>query len=525
MKKKRIFLLAGLFILAMALLGACSKDPGVGEPGDGQGQEAQKETPRVVRLAGGDYGLSQPYTTYSRGPGSYKVKLVFDGLVAKDDQGYIPWLAEDWEVQEEGKAYVFSLRDQVNWADGQPFGPEDVVFTFNYGQDHPPVGGGDLFGPEGILEGVEKTGDREVTFRLKAAQPNFIEEIFGMNILPQHIWEGVDRPDEFTGEESLIGTGPFRLTDYNKEHGTYRFEAREDFWGPKPAVDVIEFVPVSDPVMALENGDIDISGVPVDALARFEGKEDFTIMDNPGVFGTTLRFNMDKVEDFQSKEFRQAFAYAIDREEIVEKIARGAGEPGSLGILPPAHIMYNDKLPSYKKDLDQAKALIEKSGISPGTYELLVGDGQGERLGELIKEQLAAVGIDITVVTTDQKSKDARLAEGNYQLAINSYGGWARDADYLRVRFAPEVTSWSSGTPGYENPAFSKLAEDQRVETDEAKRRDQVMALQEILAEDVPEIPLYMSKDKTVYRNSSYDGWKYEFDHHEATHNKLSFLE
>ncbi len=288
---------------------------------------------------------------------------------------------------------------------------------------------------------------------------------------------------------------------------------------------MIEFVPVSDAVMALENGDIDIASIPVDALSRFEDKEEFTMMDNPGLFGTRLRFNMENVEDFKSKEFRQAFAYAIDRQEIVDKIARGAGESGSLGILPPAHIMYNDKLPKYDKNIDKAKQLIKNSGITPTTYELLVGESQEVRLGELIKEQLEAVGIQVNVVTADQKTRDARMAEGNYQLVVTGHGGWGRDADYLRTRFVGKADGWSSGTPGYVNEAFSKLAEEQRVELDETKRKEKIMKLQEILAEDVPEIPLYMRKAKTVYRNTTYDGWKYEFDHHESTHNKLSYLE
>lgn len=523
MKKYSKQILCWMLILIMALTVACSANNNQ-EKADAE-KKTEKTEPVVVKLAGGDFGLSQPYTTYSRGPGTYKVKLVFDSLVAKDDKGYIPWLAENWELKEEGKQYVFTLRDDVKWADGEPFTAEDVIFTFNYGQEHPPVGSSPLLMKEGFLKEVVKTSDHEVVFNLSEPNPNFLEAIISVNIIPKHIWEGVERPDEFTDEEALIATGPFKLVDYNKEHGTYRFEAREDFWGPKPAVDVIEFVPVSDPVMALENGDIDLASIPVDSLSRFENKEEFTMMDNLGVYGTRLRFNIANVDDFKSKEFRQAFAYAIDRQDIVEKIARGAGVPGSMGILPPAHIWYNDQVPKYDKNIEKAKELIEKSGITPGEYELLVGEGQEVRLGELIKEQLEAVGIQVNVVTADLKSRDSRMAEGDYQLVVTGHGGWGRDADYLRTRFAGKADGWSSGTPGYENETFSQLAEEQRVEIDEAKRKKTIMELQEVLAEDVPEIPLFMRTGKTVYRNTTYDGWKYEFDHHESTHNKLSYLE
>ncbi len=177
MKKYKKLIVCWILILVMALSVGCSKENNQ-NAGEGQVSKAENTEPVVVRLAGGDYGLSQPYTTYSRGPGTYKVKLVFDTLVAKDDKGYIPWLAEKWEAKEEGKQYVFTLRDDVKWADGTPFTAEDVVFTFKYAQQHPPVGSDRMFSKKGLLEDVVKTSEDEVTFNLSEPNPNFIEGVF-----------------------------------------------------------------------------------------------------------------------------------------------------------------------------------------------------------------------------------------------------------------------------------------------------------------------------------------------------------
>ena len=523
--KKKGYLVLFVVLLLIITTG-CS-----GKTNNQSGQQenvaaVESNSPVIVRLEGGDYGLSQPFTSYSRGPGMFKVKLVFDSLIERDSHGYIPWLAESWEVLDGGTKYVFKLREDVSWADGQPFTAEDVVFTFNYIQKHTPAGASRLVQDDKLLKQIKAVGKYQVDFILSEPNPNMIEAVNSINIIPKHLWENVERPDEFTSQEALIGTGPFKLTHYSKEHGTYRFEARQDFWGPSPAVDVIEFIPVSDPVLALEKGDIDLSVIPVDSLNRFAANPDFTVIENPGVWGYRLRFNMQKVPELQQREVRQAFAYSIDRQDIVEKIARGAGVPGSMGILPPVHLWYNPDLPKYERDTERALVLLNQAekSIKDKEFELLVGGGIEVRMAEVIKEQLAEIGVKIRVTSADSRTRDARVADGNYQLVITGHGGWARDADYLRTRFANTKDGWSSGTPGYENPEFSRLIELQKSEIDNNVRKEIFMEIQQILAQDVPEIPLYMRTGHTVFRNTTYAGWQHEFDHHETTHNKLSFL-
>src|SRR6056297_3819157 len=121
-----VVLLVSLIILVVG----CSQIPGEDLPepeesDDNSHQDSENETEKsedsvIVRLAGGDYGLSHPFACYSRGPGFYKVKLVFDSLVEKDDKGQIPWLAKSWEVGDGGKNYIFKLRENVKWSDGEP---------------------------------------------------------------------------------------------------------------------------------------------------------------------------------------------------------------------------------------------------------------------------------------------------------------------------------------------------------------------------------------------------------------------
>ncbi|MEW6244870.1 MAG: ABC transporter substrate-binding protein [Bacillota bacterium] len=519
--RKSVLIAAFLLIALLTMIGCGTpKETAPAAP-----EEPKK--PVVVRLEGGDWGYPNPFTHYSRGPGVNKMRLIFDSLLERDERGDIPWLAESWSILDGGRRYVFQLRKGVKWQDGKPFTARDVAFTLNYYRKHPPVSvpSGASFQPDYLLS-INVLSEHQVELVVAEPNANFLQAIGRLSIIPEHIWKDVAEPAKFTDPQSVIGTGPFRLTDYSKEHGSYRYEANREFWGPKVLVDVLEFVPTSDPVLALEKGDIDLAGVPSDVLDRFRKDPSFVLMENPGFWGYRLRFNMQRVEEFKDRQLRRAFAYAINRQDLVDKIARGAGVVGSMGILPPQHRWYNPNLPQYEYDPKKAEELLK--GLGPSvkrSYELLVGSGAEVRIGELLKEHLSQVGIELRVVSADTKSRDARIAEGKYEIVLVGHGGWGGDPDYLRTRFSSRVGDWFNGTPGYDNPELTLLLEKQIKETDENKRKELVFRIQHLLAEDVPEIPLYMTTGYTVFRREKYDGWMHVYDHHAPTHNKLSYLE
>lgn len=516
-------------VLLLSLVAGCSLKSGVEQetaPNAGEAGEKAKTEPVVVRLEGGDWGYPTPFAHYSRGPGSAKMRYIFDSLLERDEKDNISWLAENWEILDNGKRYIFHIRPGVKWQDGKPLTAHDVAFSFHYYRDKPPVSINDLILDRDFLLEIKALSDHQVEFVVAEAKATFLEAAGRVSIIPEHIWAGVEKPEEFTGPESVIGSGPFRLVDYSKEHGTYRYEAFEEFWGPRVRVDVLEFVPVSDPVLALEKGEIHLAEIPADVLSRFEKDSAFTLMKNPGFWGYRIRFNMKKLPEFRERELRQAFAYAIDRQELVDKNARGEAVPGSPGILSPHHRGYNPDVPQYEHNPEKAREIILglKAILKP-TYELLVGEGREVRIGELLKEQLSRAGVELRVTSVDMKSRDARIAEGNYELVLVGHGGWGQDPDFLRTRFYSAETTWFNGTPEYVNPEIDRLAGEQLRETDESRRKELIYRMQRLLAEDVPEIPLYLTTGHTVFRHEKYDGWMHVFDHHAPTHNKLSYLE
>lgn len=538
MKRSSTAVCLSLLILTLMLIACGQSETDTGQAADAEGASQSAYEVDVIRLAGGDWGYPTPFAHYPRGPGGFKMCLIFDSLLERDEKGLIPWLAEKYEVSDDGMTYRFTIRQGVCWHDGTPLTAQDVAFSIDYANGHPATWSY-IF--EAVAS-VETETDRIVRVRLNNPHAAMLYNIGRTRIIPKHIWEKVDRPKEFTTPEAVIGCGPYRLTHYSKAHGTYRFEAFEDFWGPKPRVRVVEYVPVSEPILAYESGQIDLARVTPDALPRFQKNPAYKIVQSPAFWGYRLLMNMGDVACLRHVSVRQALAHAIDREELVDKVARGAAVPGSLGILPPDHVMAAKDTRPYPFNPQQARMLLERAGcdrinadgtrLSPDGQPLvleLLCSGREVRMAELIRQWLKAVGIKLTIRSVDGKTRDAQVRGFNYQLAILGHGGWGGDPDYLAARFAGGPLDQSaspsrSRLPGFDAPELLPLLKRQQIEIDSERRRRLITEIQKILAEQVPEIPLFYTTAHSVYRPATYDGWMFMFDHHELTHSKLSYL-
>jgi peptide/nickel transport system substrate-binding protein len=493
----------------------------------------------VIRLEGGDWGYPSPFAHYPRGPGGFKMALIFDSLLERDEKGLIPWLAENYSIDSDGLTYHFTIRQGVHWQDGELLTPDDVIFSLGYANRHSATWSY-IFE---AIDSVEKDPEGRVLVRLKKPNACMLDSIGRTRIIPKHIWEKVDRPKEFLEAEAVIGSGPYRLTNYSKEHGTYRFEAFDKFWGPKQRVRTIEFVPVSEPLLAYEKGELDLIGVTPDVLPRFQQDPANKIIQNPAFWGYRLLMNMDKVDCLQNVEVRQAIAHAIDRRELVDKIARGAAVPGSLGILPPDHVMATKAVRQYPFDLQQANLLLDQAGYDqknaegtrllanehPFVLELLCSSRE-VRMAELIRQHLGETGIVLKIRSVDGKTRDLRVREKDYQLAIIGHGGWGGDPNYLVAHLVGDVFDQNmspsqSGQSGLDAPQLIALLQRQVLEVDLDRRRQLITEIQETAAELVPEIPLFYTTGYSMYHPAKYDGWMYMYDHHSVQHSKLSYLE
>ncbi|HSQ42077.1 MAG TPA: ABC transporter substrate-binding protein [Fibrobacteraceae bacterium] len=479
----------------------------------------------IIHLAGGNVGAPSPFGSISPGSSTHS-DLIFDGLLENDENGVVPWLAKSWEISPDGLTYVFHLRNRVRWHDGQPFSAQDVAFTFNFFRTYPQPRNELMVDAHYIVENAEALDDTTVRLTVDGASSIYLAKIGSVNIIPRHIWEGVKDPLKVPPEKASIGTGPFRFTAFSSQHGTYRLDAFPGFWGPKAVVAAVEWIPVGDQVLAFESGTIDLISVGPDLAARYRGNPEFKISEGHNHSGCRLVFNLRQRPELKDKTIRQAFAYGTNREEMVEKLARGAGAVGSAGSIPADHPFYNPKAAPYPFDLDKARQLLAERTF---TFDILARNNMDEiKVAELMKITLAKIGITLNVRSLDGKTRNQILHTGKYDLALYK-SGFGGDPDYLRTSYgAPKTEKGLGGnTVGYYNDTLYHLGRQSLRELDTAKRRVILNQMQEVVAEEVPQLILYTIIENYVYRPARFNGWRFRSDRLRNTSDmyKLSFLE
>jgi len=481
-----------IIILAISLLvlPACSP---------GEAQDSSQMDSYTIADATGDWGYPSPYLRYSRGPGYTRMQFIFETLVWKSATDFVPQLAEEWEYDERENAYTFKLRDDVTWHDGEKFTAEDVVFTVDYIKNHPDPFV-TLIGPSGIKEAVA-SDDYTVKLYLEQSYAPFLNDIAGtMVIIPKHIWEGVDDPKSLTGPEAVIGTGPYTLADYSKEHGTYLYQAYDNYYLGEPVVKEIKFVRISEEMIpaALEKGSVNAGDIPPEVVAEMEANG-LTVITAPVAWNAKLTINHQK-EPLSDKGFRQALACAIDREALVQITQRGHAIAGSPGMVPPTSGWYNPDTPQYEYDPAKSRQLLEELGYrleddyftrDGQQLELeLIAAADYKEIGQFIKQQLEQLGIKVDFQTLEAKAVDARVEAWDFDLSIYGHGGLYEPSILKRV-----IVDEGFNSARYtSNEELNHLLEGQLSEMDPEKRKDLVFQIQEVYAEDLPALTLYYPK-------------------------------
>jgi peptide/nickel transport system substrate-binding protein len=442
----------------------------------------------------GDWGYPSPYAHYFRGPGYVRMSFIFETLVWKNATEFVPQLANEWSYNEGDNSYTFKLQENVKWHDGTEFTADDVVFTYEYTEDYPYQ-----WVDNSIVESVEALDKYTVKLYLSKPYAPFFQDVAGAQpILPKHIWENVTVPEEFLELEAVIGTGPYIFADYSKEHGTYLYQANDSYYLGTPAVKEIRFVKVTAEMnpAALEEGSVNSASIEAEVVTEMESAGFTVITDRPS-WNAKLTINHQK-EPLSSKEFRQALAYAIDRESLVQIVLRGNGVAGSPGLMPPTSVWYNPDTPQYAYDPGKAQQLIEGLGYNRLDNGYFARDGHllklsliaaadYKDLGQFITQQLEQVGIDIDFQTLEAKTVDSKVGAWEFDLSIYGHGGLYEPSILERVILDESFNSARYST----NNELTQLLNEQLTEMDTTKRKDMVFQIQELYAEDVPALTLY----------------------------------
>jgi peptide/nickel transport system substrate-binding protein len=491
-----------------------------------------------------DEGTLTPYS-YVSGPGLQIVNLVYDCLFQADaDNIPQPWLVSDYTISDDQLTYTLNLHENVKWHDGVPFTSEDVKFTYEYIMKY---NKSRFTKPSKVITGIKTEGDHTVVFTLDKPRINFLIQPFAdMPILPKHIWESIDNPDEAT---ATVGTGPYLLTEI-KLGQLYRFKANNDYFKGTVMVDEIVIPIIKDNnamFTAIRAGELDMAGreLAPELISDFSEDKNLEIIKGAG-FGTTmLQFNSEN-EHLSKTEFRQALTWATDMKDIVNLVMLSAATPGSMGFIHPSSAYYNSSVNKYSQDFNKSNELLEDLG-----YEDMDGDGfletsGGEilalellvysnnpiriRISELLREWYGEIGIKIIIKSMDMDTVDSLVWPGwditqgrDYDMTM---WGWSASMQIFPGRLVelfhsnPDMGTVNIGA--YKNSKFDALGDKLSETYNMDERKVLLKAMQKLVSEECPVIPLYYQDYAFAYNPAAYDGWV--FIKGSGILNKLSFL-
>lgn len=533
MQGKKILagLLSAAMILTMAACGSGQQTTvATAEPENQAAVETQTKDHYQVdtlKLAGGsDWGVPSPYLNAPRGPGQAKMRLVFGSFLEKDEEKIVPWLAESWSI--EGNTYTFTLFENAKFHDGTPITTADVAFTLDYFRQFPPVTNTLGAGEGYLVESYQVVDDRTIVITAKNPTADTLSSLGGFVILPKHIWEKVEDPYTFLEPENLIGSGAYRCTAYEGATGSYEFTAFEDWCNGKPAAQRILFVPVSDPLLAFENGEIDITSMPADLAEVYLKDPKIGTVEKTNDMGYKLLVNFEKCPEFLDLTWRQNLYAALDRQSIVDNVFRGMGAVGSAGYVPEGSLFYNENVVKYPYEPEKAKAFFQDKGVS---VSLLISESATDiAIAEIIKNNLTSAGITVQTAAYDSATRDEMVNKGDYTFAIVGNGGWGNNPpSYMRTMFS-DLSKNKGGNPhsmgpiGYSNENLTKLCEDQVYEIDFEARKEMFREIQLLVSQEIPLFVLANQSSYSMFRKDHYDGWMKTFAYAQCEQNRLSYM-
>lgn len=391
-------------------------------------------TPRIERLTiadeQGDHGLPSPFTHAADGVGFVLTTLVFDSLLWRDQAGkLVPALAREWKESADHRAVEFTLRPEARWHDGKPVTAADVAFTFDYFRRHPHP-----FLDVGAVAGVDEFGGGRVRVRLKQVYAPFVPQLAGsLPILPRHVFERLDDPRRMR-MAGIVGSGPYRLTGYDKASGRYRFSANANYYLGRPRVGELVFVRMEPSLAlgALKRGEVDmIRSLPLPLLS--EAERFATVVKAQSGHPIRLRFNHAR-PPFADKRLRQALARAIDRDELLRVVEGGQGEVSAGRFLRGSPWQTGIPLSAYTFDTSAARRTLGEQGITAGpdgrlrdrdgkpfAIELAAARNHA-RLASVVGGQLEQLGIAVEVRIVDGGILAARIGADEFDLALVTQG-------------------------------------------------------------------------------------------------------
>ena len=431
--------------------------------------------------------------------------LIYDPLVRKDEHFNIqPWLATYWE-RPDPLTWIFHLRAGVHFHDGHPLTASDVVWSIRS------MTNGAIITAKGgafkAITAVNTPDPLTVIVSTSTPQPsllfNFSDGLFGV------VEAGAAR------DEGLhpIGSGPFRFVSQVQDKEVI-LDRNSTYWAgpPSATIEHIRFQVVPDTITAaleMKKGSADVESnvLTMDMVHALSGAANLRVSTGPGARVDYLNFNVQDLA-LHDTRVRQAIAFAIDRPALITALWRGHAALANT-LLPLGHwaAAPNADLAQYPHNATRAVQLLDAAGLRPDSHGIRLhltmktSTDETTRLeAQAMQAELRDVGIDLSLRSTEFGTFYSDITKGAFQMYLLRWIGSNEDPDIFHYSYAADMFPPKGANRGhYSNPRLDSLLQAATSSTDETVRRQDYLQIQQILAADLPTIPLWYPDNIVVH--------------------------
>lgn len=440
-----------------------------------------------------------------------------EGLVELNEDGEIvPWLAESWDVSEDGLIYTFKLREGVEFHDGTPFNAEAVAFVFDLARQED-------YGYSKFLtsvEDVEADSEYEVSFHFSEPSAAFLANLTyrSMVIFSPAAYE--EHGEEWMASHP-VGTGPFVFESYQRGN-VLRYVRNENYWQEgKPYLDAVTIQIVPDGnirTAMLESGEVDrITGINPFILPRLEANPNIDVRIAPSVVQRYISLD-NTSPHLRSRNVRQALNYAIDKAGIIQAVYNNSGAILSRapviteGVVGFADMTEDGQDTIFPYNPERARDLLQMAGYQDRDGNGIVEDtdgnefvltmvttsdsgaGEGFKVAQLVQTMLADIGVSVELEVVENAAFWPAVNEGpediDHEMANLTWSVPTGDPEepMLLLTYSKSWRPICCNRLYYGSEKVDRLTELARVETDPEARKEYVRQWMEELMRDAPMI-------------------------------------
>jgi peptide/nickel transport system substrate-binding protein len=406
---------------------------------------------------------------------------IYDGLLFFDDAGNIePLLAADYEISPDGLAYTFRLREGVKFHNGEEFPARDVAFTVEYGKTAPNAS---LLC--GMIRDVTVPDDYTVILTLKEPMASFLAEFAG-NQFSIYNAKAVKAAENYGSFP--VGTGAYCFAG-RRAGVDITLEAFPGYFRGEPPVKQVVFRIIPDDftaAIALETGEVDlIMSLSVPAAVSLRDKSGIVVSSDPSTRVNYAAMNNER-PPFNNVKLRRAVNYGIDREAIRDIVYEGEGHIKDYMALPWM-AAFTEPETRYTYDPLTAAALAREAGVSRETPVdvTLIASAAFRQAAGIVQQNLAALGINVTLDILEFNNWIATYYRGDFQIACGGHYMNIKDMNYLGL-FYESANINQGNSARYSNPVVDDLFAEGRREMRAENRQALYKQIADIVQDEAP---------------------------------------